>query len=198
MGEEGEEGERPRVVVIAATNRPNAIDPALRRPGRFDKEIEIGQSSVPPSFFPLRSVCMMYDDKERQTDQTNPRRSTKRNRATLNPQSSPQINASRAGRIDAREYRRKNARICRSGYFVARSFCRTKRYQTIFCSLLSSSLSHQRNATSATAFNSQTPSIRPRTRPPPNTSLSHAFPLSRNSTSPMDGHRGTARGKITT
>lgn len=32
---------RGKVVVIAATNRPNSIDPALRRPGRFDREIEI-------------------------------------------------------------------------------------------------------------------------------------------------------------
>ncbi|MBI4176465.1 MAG: CDC48 family AAA ATPase, partial [Candidatus Aenigmarchaeota archaeon] len=33
---------RGKVIVIAATNRPNAIDPALRRPGRFDREVEIG------------------------------------------------------------------------------------------------------------------------------------------------------------
>jgi len=30
-----------KVIVLAATNRPNAVDPALRRPGRFDREIEI-------------------------------------------------------------------------------------------------------------------------------------------------------------
>lgn len=29
------------VILIAATNRPNALDPALRRPGRFDKEVVI-------------------------------------------------------------------------------------------------------------------------------------------------------------
>ena len=32
---------RGKVIVIAATNRPNAIDPALRRPGRLDREMEI-------------------------------------------------------------------------------------------------------------------------------------------------------------
>ncbi|MCU0862003.1 MAG: CDC48 family AAA ATPase [Methanomassiliicoccales archaeon] len=37
---DGLEG-RGKVVVIGATNRPNALDPAIRRPGRFDREIEI-------------------------------------------------------------------------------------------------------------------------------------------------------------
>ncbi|MCS7107346.1 MAG: CDC48 family AAA ATPase [Acidilobaceae archaeon] len=33
--------ERGKVIVIGATNRPDAVDPALRRPGRFDREIEV-------------------------------------------------------------------------------------------------------------------------------------------------------------
>jgi len=44
MGEDNEDGNH-RIVVIGTTNRPNAIDPALRRPGRFDREIEIGVST---------------------------------------------------------------------------------------------------------------------------------------------------------
>lgn len=36
----GDKGDR--VVVLAATNRPDAIDEALRRPGRFDRELEVG------------------------------------------------------------------------------------------------------------------------------------------------------------
>jgi transitional endoplasmic reticulum ATPase len=37
---------RGKIIVIAATNRVDAIDPALRRPGRFDREIEVGVPDV--------------------------------------------------------------------------------------------------------------------------------------------------------
>ena len=39
--------EDARVVVIGATNRPDAIDPALRRAGRFDREICLGIPNQP-------------------------------------------------------------------------------------------------------------------------------------------------------
>ncbi len=38
--------ERGQIVVIGATNRVDAIDPALRRPGRFDREIELGVPKI--------------------------------------------------------------------------------------------------------------------------------------------------------
>ncbi|HEY3094785.1 MAG TPA: CDC48 family AAA ATPase [Nitrososphaera sp.] len=38
--------ERGHVIVLGATNRPESLDPALRRPGRFDREIEIGVPNV--------------------------------------------------------------------------------------------------------------------------------------------------------
>ena len=34
--------QRSHVIIMAATNRPNSIDPALRRFGRFDREVDIG------------------------------------------------------------------------------------------------------------------------------------------------------------
>ncbi|XP_026081506.1 spermatogenesis-associated protein 5 isoform X2 [Carassius auratus] len=42
----GSEGHSGQLLVLGATNRPHALDPALRRPGRFDKELEIGVPGV--------------------------------------------------------------------------------------------------------------------------------------------------------
>ncbi|KIK70818.1 hypothetical protein GYMLUDRAFT_66032 [Collybiopsis luxurians FD-317 M1] len=55
-GMEDESAEGSRVVVIGTTNRPNAIDPALRRPGRFDREIEIGVPDAEARFSILKTV----------------------------------------------------------------------------------------------------------------------------------------------
>lgn len=56
---------RGRVIVIAATNRPDAIDPALRRPGRFDREIEIGVPDAPGrlEILNIHTRGMPLDDK---------------------------------------------------------------------------------------------------------------------------------------
>ena len=59
---------RGQVIVIAATNLPNSIDPALRRGGRFDREIEIGirtrraglrSSRCIPGEFPLQRMLIL-------------------------------------------------------------------------------------------------------------------------------------------
>ena len=42
--------DRGNVVVLGATNRPDSLDPALRRPGRFDREIEIGIHNLDARF----------------------------------------------------------------------------------------------------------------------------------------------------
>lgn len=43
---DGFDGEQNGAIVIAATNRPNVLDPALRRPGRFDREVYVGYPDV--------------------------------------------------------------------------------------------------------------------------------------------------------
>jgi SpoVK/Ycf46/Vps4 family AAA+-type ATPase len=62
---------RAHVIVMGATNRPNSIDAALRRFGRFDREIDIGVPDetgrlevTPDSCVPrrvLRAVCLMLE-----------------------------------------------------------------------------------------------------------------------------------------
>ncbi|MDA1197215.1 MAG: CDC48 family AAA ATPase [Nanoarchaeota archaeon] len=65
---------RGKVIVIAATNVPNLLDPALRRPGRFDREIEIGVPSkegrlnvlkIHTRNMPLGAAKALYEEKER-------------------------------------------------------------------------------------------------------------------------------------
>jgi hypothetical protein len=58
-GMEAQEDSKGRVVVVATTNRPNAIDPALRRPGRFDKEVEIGVYLFFISRYPILKYCLI-------------------------------------------------------------------------------------------------------------------------------------------
>ncbi|XP_021263613.1 spermatogenesis-associated protein 5-like protein 1 isoform X1 [Numida meleagris] len=48
-------GREDKMVVVAATNRPDALDPALRRPGRFDREVIIGT----PTLMQRRSILQM-------------------------------------------------------------------------------------------------------------------------------------------
>ena len=48
--------ERGQVIVIGATNRQDAMDPALRRPGRFDREIEVGV----PSFQGRKEIMQIH------------------------------------------------------------------------------------------------------------------------------------------
>ncbi len=45
-----------KIVVIAATNRVDSIDEALRRPGRFDQEIEVGIPGVPQRLAILKAI----------------------------------------------------------------------------------------------------------------------------------------------
>lgn len=59
------------VIVIGATNRPDAIDPALRRAGRFDREIALGIPDkdarvrilqvVDPIGIPVSAICRPRD-----------------------------------------------------------------------------------------------------------------------------------------
>jgi ribosome biogenesis ATPase len=47
------------VVVLAATSRPDAIDPALRRAGRFDREISIGIPNLEARESILQGSCSL-------------------------------------------------------------------------------------------------------------------------------------------
>tara|TARA_Y100000310_G_scaffold344510_1_gene457652 strand:+ start:4552 stop:8346 length:3795 start_codon:yes stop_codon:yes gene_type:complete len=63
---------RGKVVVIAATNIPNSLDPALRRPGRFDREIDVGVPSKEGRLNILkihtRNMPLKTDDTEKENN----------------------------------------------------------------------------------------------------------------------------------
>ncbi|XP_053091087.1 spermatogenesis-associated protein 5-like protein 1 [Pangasianodon hypophthalmus] len=50
-------GSDEEFVIIGATNRPDALDPALRRPGRFDREIVVGVPTLQQRYRVLQCVC---------------------------------------------------------------------------------------------------------------------------------------------
>ncbi|KAI7903084.1 P-loop containing nucleoside triphosphate hydrolase protein [Cokeromyces recurvatus] len=55
---------RGKLIVVGATNRPNSIDPALRRPGRFDREIHMEPPNIADrhALFKLQTNKMPLDD----------------------------------------------------------------------------------------------------------------------------------------
>lgn len=67
-GISGKEGSScsSKIFVIGATNRPHALDPALRRPGRFDREVEIGIPTVQQRYEIL--VALLQKSQTQQTD----------------------------------------------------------------------------------------------------------------------------------
>ncbi|KAF3273673.1 AAA+-type ATPase [Orbilia oligospora] len=67
VGEDDGKKDSSRVIVIAATNRPNGIDPALRRPGRFDLEIEI---PIPDAKSRLEILKLLLKDVETEFDKS--------------------------------------------------------------------------------------------------------------------------------
>ncbi len=56
--------DRGNVVVLGATNRPDSLDPALRRPGRFDREIEVGIHNLDGRFeiLKIHTIGMPLDE----------------------------------------------------------------------------------------------------------------------------------------
>lgn len=62
---DGAVNRRKNVVIIGATNRPNALDPALRRPGRFDREIVIDPPSVTERLGMLQNMTACVEPSQR-------------------------------------------------------------------------------------------------------------------------------------